>query len=103
MAGMVIIGGGKAGARAAVALRENGYDGAITMITGEMHAPYDRPPLSKAVITEIDQPLPPYLTDEATLKSINVTLLTGSPVTTIDPLAKYCWFILIAREVSAQF
>ncbi len=88
MSGMVIVGGGKAGARAAVALRENGFDGAITMITGEKHAPYDRPPLSKAVITDIDQPAPPYLTDEATLKSINVTLVTGSPVTSIDPLAK---------------
>ncbi len=30
---MVIIGGGKAGSRAAVALRENGFDGAVTLVT----------------------------------------------------------------------
>ena len=59
MSRMVIIGGGKAGARAAVALRENGHQGPITLIAGEVHAPYDRPPLSKAVITEVDAPAPP--------------------------------------------
>jgi 3-phenylpropionate/trans-cinnamate dioxygenase ferredoxin reductase component len=85
---MVIIGGGKAGARAAVALRENGYEGPITMITGEVHAPYDRPPLSKATITNIDHPTPPYLTDEATLASINVTLMAGNAATSIDRTAK---------------
>ena len=81
---MVIIGGGKAGARAAVALRENGHEGSITLIAGEVHAPYDRPPLSKAVITDADHPLPPFLTDEATLKSINVELIAGTVAQSID-------------------
>jgi 3-phenylpropionate/trans-cinnamate dioxygenase ferredoxin reductase component len=85
---MVIIGGGKAGARAAVAFRENGYGGAITMITGEVHAPYDRPPLSKSIITDEDHPAPPFLMDEATLKSINVTLIAGSEAAAIDRNAK---------------
>ena len=49
-AGVVIIGAGEAGARAAVTLRERGFDGAITLIGRESHAPYERPPLSKAVI-----------------------------------------------------
>ncbi len=84
MARMVIIGGGKAGARAAVALRENGHEGPITLITGEIHAPYDRPPLSKAVITDADHPHPPFLTDEATLKSINVELIAGTVAQSID-------------------
>jgi 3-phenylpropionate/trans-cinnamate dioxygenase ferredoxin reductase component len=85
---MVIIGGGKAGARAAVAFRENGYEGPITMITGEVHAPYDRPPLSKSIITDEGHPAPPFLIDEATLKSINVTLMAGSEAETIDRSAK---------------
>ncbi len=84
MAAMVIIGGGKAGARAAVALRENGFDGPVTLVTGEIHAPYDRPPLSKAVITDSDHPNPPFLTDEATLKSINVDLISGVAAQSID-------------------
>ncbi len=84
MTAMVIIGGGKAGSRAAVALRENGHDGPVTLITGEIHAPYDRPPLSKAVITDTDHPQPPYLTDGATLKSINVDLIAGVAAQSID-------------------
>ncbi|SFU08712.1 NAD(P)/FAD-dependent oxidoreductase [Paraburkholderia aspalathi] len=47
---MVIVGAGLAGARASAELREAGFDGAITLIANEPHAPYDRPPLSKAVL-----------------------------------------------------
>ncbi len=46
-AGMVIIGAGEAGARAAVELRTQGWSGPITLIGEEKHAPYERPPLSK--------------------------------------------------------
>ena len=45
-AGMVIVGGGMAGARAIVSLRANGWQGAITLFTEETLLPYDRPPLS---------------------------------------------------------
>jgi 3-phenylpropionate/trans-cinnamate dioxygenase ferredoxin reductase component len=85
---MVIIGGGKAGARVAVGLREQGHEGAITLITGEAHAPYDRPPLSKAVITDGPEPLPPYLTDVETLASIDVSLITSNPAVSLDRTAK---------------
>ena len=51
MAGMVIIGAGECGTRAALALREAGYDGAVTLIGAEPHPPYERPPLSKDAIT----------------------------------------------------
>ena len=43
----VIVGAGEAGARAAMALREQGFDGDVTLIGGETHLPYERPPLSK--------------------------------------------------------
>lgn len=46
--GMVIIGAGEAGVRAAFALREQGYSGGVTLIGEEPHLPYERPPLSKA-------------------------------------------------------
>ncbi|MFE9247579.1 NAD(P)/FAD-dependent oxidoreductase [Streptomyces sp. NPDC007088] len=39
-----------AGVRTAVALREQGYAGRILLLGAEAHAPYDRPPLSKAVL-----------------------------------------------------
>src|SRR5882757_8454099 len=44
---IVVIGGGVAGARAVAALRESGFSGRLTLICGEAHFPYDRPPLSK--------------------------------------------------------
>ena len=43
----VIVGAGECGARAAMALREEGFDGDVTLIGGETHLPYERPPLSK--------------------------------------------------------
>ena len=49
--GMVIVGAGEAGARAALGLREAGYGGPVTLIGEEPHAPYERPPLSKAAMT----------------------------------------------------
>ncbi|MFF0728856.1 NAD(P)/FAD-dependent oxidoreductase [Streptomyces sp. NPDC004134] len=49
-AGTVVVGAGMAGVQTAVALREQGYTGAVTLVGAEPHDPYDRPPLSKAVL-----------------------------------------------------
>ncbi len=43
----VIVGGGLAGAKAAEALREEGYDGPVVLLAAEDEQPYERPPLSK--------------------------------------------------------
>ncbi|MFE9630419.1 NAD(P)/FAD-dependent oxidoreductase [Streptomyces sp. NPDC006463] len=48
--GVVIVGAGMAGVQTAVALREQGFTGAVTLLGAEPHQPYDRPPLSKAVL-----------------------------------------------------
>jgi 3-phenylpropionate/trans-cinnamate dioxygenase ferredoxin reductase subunit len=56
--GMVIIGAGECGARAAFALRETGYDGPVTLIGTEKHLPYERPPLSKDAMVSEHHPLP---------------------------------------------
>ncbi|AWE49836.1 oxidoreductase [Streptomyces nigra] len=47
---VVVAGAGMAGVQTAVALREKGFTGTITVIGAEPHQPYDRPPLSKAVL-----------------------------------------------------
>ncbi|MBT2504646.1 oxidoreductase [Streptomyces sp. ISL-98] len=47
---VVIVGAGMAGVQTAVALREQGWTGPVTLIGAEPHQPYDRPPLSKAVL-----------------------------------------------------
>lgn len=48
--GVVIAGAGMAGVQTAVALRERGFTGPVTLLGAEPHQPYDRPPLSKAVL-----------------------------------------------------
>ncbi|WP_313388606.1 FAD-dependent oxidoreductase, partial [Achromobacter aegrifaciens] len=47
---IVVVGAGQAGGWAATTLRERGYEGRIVLLGDEPHAPYERPPLSKAVL-----------------------------------------------------
>ncbi len=44
---IVIVGGGLAAAKAAEALRDQGFSGALTVVADEADLPYERPPLSK--------------------------------------------------------
>ena len=48
----MVAGAGLAGLRTAEELRARGYAGQITLIGAEMRPPYDRPPLSKKVLTQ---------------------------------------------------
>jgi 3-phenylpropionate/trans-cinnamate dioxygenase ferredoxin reductase component len=47
---IVIIGAGHAGVQAAASLRDDGFGGAITLVSAEADLPYQRPPLSKAFL-----------------------------------------------------
>ena len=87
-AGMVIVGGGMAGARAIVSLRANGFEGPITLISEETLLPYDRPPLSKAMLTEEKEPAPVYLLDEGMMASLKASFLRGARAEAIDRAAK---------------
>lgn len=49
---IVIAGGGLAAARVGEQLRAQGFDGEVTMLCAEPRAPYDRPPLTKAALSE---------------------------------------------------
>lgn len=51
---LVIVGAGHAGVQAAHSLREAGHTGSVTLLSDEAYAPYDRPPLSKSVLTATD-------------------------------------------------
>jgi 3-phenylpropionate/trans-cinnamate dioxygenase ferredoxin reductase subunit len=70
--GIVIVGAGEAGARAAITLRAEGYAGPITLIGEEPHAPYERPPLSKATIVGRSRPTVPAIGDAAGLAQLGV-------------------------------
>ncbi|HEX4221506.1 MAG TPA: FAD-dependent oxidoreductase, partial [Pseudonocardiaceae bacterium] len=47
MKSIAIVGASLAGLRSAEALRQQGFDGRLTVLGAERHLPYDRPPLSK--------------------------------------------------------
>jgi 3-phenylpropionate/trans-cinnamate dioxygenase ferredoxin reductase subunit len=46
-----VVGASLAGLRACEAFREEGFDGRIVLVGAEGHMPYDRPPLSKEILT----------------------------------------------------
>src|SRR5437773_1861598 len=99
-AGMVIVGAGKAGARAVVGLREHGWHGPITLIGEETLPPYDRPPLSKASIMEEGEPAPILLLDEETIHPLGATwrgARKGGAVTVSEALPR-----ILLRGVPAE-
>jgi NADPH-dependent 2,4-dienoyl-CoA reductase/sulfur reductase-like enzyme len=81
---MVIVGAGLAGASAVEELREQGYDGEITLLGAEPHLPYDRPPLSKAVLLGEKEADSTGLHDGAWYAERRVDVRTGETVTGID-------------------
>ena len=81
---VVVVGAGLAGWRFIESLRRDGYEGKITFIGDEPYAPYDRPPLSKQVLSgkwEIDKTV--LASDEA-LESANITSIFGVSATSLD-------------------
>ncbi|MGD9793422.1 MAG: NAD(P)/FAD-dependent oxidoreductase [Acidimicrobiia bacterium] len=48
---IVIVGASVAGLRAADVLRLSGFDGSLTIVDADRHVPYDKPPLSKRILT----------------------------------------------------
>ncbi|MGD9942373.1 MAG: NAD(P)/FAD-dependent oxidoreductase [Burkholderiaceae bacterium] len=80
-ASVVIVGAGQAGAMAAAALRDGGFAGRIVLVGHEPHRPYERPPLSKAVLCEADEPrldvLPDAAFDERGIEWLGGVAATG--------------------------
>ena len=74
---VLVVGASVAGVGAVNELRRCGYAGAVTLIDGQAHLPYDRPPLSKAALWEPD--LPSHFHDAAHYRALDVTLWLGIP------------------------
>ena len=80
---IVIIGASLAGGTAAITLRDQGYEGELTVIGEESQLPYERPPLSKAVLLgERDEP--DWVGDEAAFADKDISLRLGTMATRID-------------------
>jgi 3-phenylpropionate/trans-cinnamate dioxygenase ferredoxin reductase subunit len=86
--GVVVVGGGQAGLEAAAALRTQGYEGTVTLICEEPHAPYQRPPLSKDFLTGKQEADSVFLRALAYYEKHRVDLILGERVTEIDRRAK---------------
>jgi NADPH-dependent 2,4-dienoyl-CoA reductase/sulfur reductase-like enzyme len=79
-----IVGASLAGLRAAQALRKHGYDGTLTLVGAERHLPYERPPLSKQVLTGQWAPERAVLASADELVDLGVELRLGRPATGLD-------------------
>jgi anthranilate 1,2-dioxygenase ferredoxin reductase component len=84
----LIIGAGPAGMRAAEILRGGDANAEITLIGDEPHLPYDRPPLSKAFLTESLEAVRLHLKPEDFYRAERITLRLGIPALRIDRAAK---------------
>lgn len=81
---VVIVGTGHGGAQAAIALRQNGFEGSILMIGRERTPPYERPPLSKEYLSG-DKPFERILIrPEAFWAERDIELMLGKSVTKVD-------------------
>ena len=81
---IAIVGGGLAGAKAAEALRKDGFDGRVLLFGAEAHRPYIRPPLSKEYLRgegELDKV---FVHPEAWYAEQRVDLEPSTTVTAID-------------------
>lgn len=88
---IVIIGGGQAGAQAAISLRQAGFRGAVTIFGAEPHIPYERPPLSKKFLAGEINEEQLLMRPAAFYVDKNITIRTDTPVTNIDHKAKHVW------------
>ncbi|OCB39878.1 pyridine nucleotide-disulfide oxidoreductase [Mycobacterium malmoense] len=84
--GIVIVGGGLAAARTAEQLRRAEYAGRVTIVSDEVHLPYDRPPLSKEVLRkEVDDVA---LKPREWYDENDITLRLGAAATGLDTAAR---------------
>ncbi|GGL13470.1 NAD(P)/FAD-dependent oxidoreductase [Nocardia jinanensis] len=77
---ILVVGAGLGGLRTIEALRSAGYSGLITLIGAEPELPYDRPPLSKQVLSGTWEPARTQLAGYERLRELHVDADLGNPV-----------------------
>ncbi len=84
LSNVVVVGASVAGLRAVETLRREGFGGNITLVSAEPHAPYDRPPLSKQILTGEIRPEQLLYRDISWFAEQRVELLLGTPASGLD-------------------
>jgi 3-phenylpropionate/trans-cinnamate dioxygenase ferredoxin reductase component len=85
---IVIVGAGHSGGKAAQALRKHGFKGEIVLVGNETHPPYDRPPLSKAVLLGKKNAAECFFKPSDWYKNNGITLVLGRTVERIDRIER---------------
>ena len=82
---ILIVGAGHAGAQAAIALRQNKFEGSIAIVGDEPEIPYERPPLSKDYLAG-EKPFERILIRPATFwPEREIAMLTGKRIVSVNP------------------
>ncbi len=81
---IVVVGASLAGVRACQNLRREGFEGQLTLVGEEKHLPYDRPPLSKTMLTSDQDPLELTLVSNSDLSDLQLELVLGEHATALD-------------------
>ena len=83
----MIVGASLAGAKAAAALRDEGFDGRVLLLGEEPDRPYERPPLSKGYLRRESTFDDAAVHDGAFYDEQEIELRTSTPVALVDPKA----------------
>ncbi len=86
--GIVVIGGGQAGASLVAKLRAEGFEGDITLLCDEPVPPYQRPPLSKAYLLGEMEEARLYLRPESFYTDHRIDLRLNTRAESIDTAAR---------------
>jgi NADPH-dependent 2,4-dienoyl-CoA reductase/sulfur reductase-like enzyme len=82
---VLVIGAGLGGVRTAEQLRSAGFQGRISLVGAEPHVPYDRPPLSKQILTGAWEPGRAILRTLDQLEDLGVRAHLGLPAVAMRP------------------
>ena len=85
---VIVVGGGHAGANAALSLRQHGFGGSVTIVGREHEPPYERPPLSKEYLAREKAFERLYIRPPQLWAEKDITLHLGRTVLEVDASAK---------------
>ncbi|MEU3269837.1 FAD-dependent oxidoreductase [Saccharomonospora sp. NPDC006951] len=81
---VLVVGASAAGLSTVEALRRKGYEGTVTVLGDEPHAPYDRPPLSKQVLSGAWEPERARLRRQEGLAALDADFVLGDAAEALD-------------------
>jgi NADPH-dependent 2,4-dienoyl-CoA reductase/sulfur reductase-like enzyme len=85
---VLVVGASAAGLSTVEALRRKGFQGGVTVLSAEPHQPYDRPPLSKQVLSGAWEPDRAFLRQPDQLSSLNAEFVIDDPAISLDSEAR---------------